>query len=107
MVRDVRKELRNPESALSVLGKLPFRAEQLGAGTCRGRASVGRELGFVIEGVDVRRPAAHAKKDNTLRPRREVRRLGRERSRRNCGGSRGSGARGKARESKVAEAARK
>ena len=107
MVRDIREELGNPEPALSVLRKLPFRAEQLGAGTYRRRARFGSELGLVIEGIDVRRPAAHAEKDDALRPRREVRRLGREWPSRNCGGSRGRGTRGQARKGKVAEAARK
>src|SRR5436189_186078 len=97
MVRDVREELGNPESALSVLRELPFRAEQLGAGTYRRRASVGGEPGFVIEGIDVRRPAAHAEEDDALRPRRKVRLFRREWSFAWRGGRLGS-ARGEARE---------
>src|SRR5207245_906778 len=104
---DLREELGNPESALSVLRKLPFRAEQLGAGTYRGRARVSREPGLVIEGIDVRRPAAHAEKDDALRPRREMRRLGRQRPLTLHGGPRGSGTRGEARKGKVTKAARK
>ncbi len=75
MVCLIWEEFGNPESALSMLREVPFRAEQLGAGTCAKRTAFGGELGLVIKGVHMTRPAPHAEKDDALCPCRKVRML--------------------------------
>ena len=70
------KELRDAETALSVLAKFERGSEELGAGTDAVPGGsfprVFGQLRFVVERIDVRWPPAHAKEDDSLRLRREM-----------------------------------
>ena len=71
---EVWKQIGYPLPALPVLLEVPRRREKRRAGGRR-TAVVLFELRLVVEGIDVRRTSSHAKKNDALRPRCEVRRM--------------------------------
>ena len=74
---DLREGFRNPQAALAALLELRDGRHELALVTRL--ASVGNQLGLVVEGVEVRRPALHGEEDDALGARREMRLLGCER----------------------------
>ena len=108
------EELAHRLAAFPVPAEFPGRLQQvprlgkgdLGLGERQGFAVHLRQLGFGIEGVDVRDAAVQEEEDDPLGPGAEMSRLGPERIETSRGSPRGPGIqRGQPREGQVAEAA--
>ena len=74
VLAQVRKQAGDPKTAFTMLIELPGRAQELGS-VPTWLAVVGRELGLVVKGVDVRGRTAHGEEDDVLGTRGEVRLL--------------------------------
>ena len=88
LTRQMRKQFRDPGTALSVLRKLERRAEQFAFLPGAFLAGVLRELRLRIERVHLRGPAVHEQHDHPPGARRKVRRLRHQRTARIANGCR-------------------